>query len=214
MTKVRSRTSFRLTEPWSTRWLSFLRCICHPKIPMMIMLWFVTTFWFHYSGKKTFRMFIFMYGSFSFCWSKTADILRELKLLEPNFPPQFLIDSKCGYNGFTSSLKKEAQHILQSFMQSEKEPSIPDDYARDRSLFHPVAIAIDSITVLSIRCFHSSDVGGWRQYQHSFSLQSGGSHRWSHLLHLSGIQFGFQRFSSFRNLLLSEQRSVQTLSVL
>ena len=33
-------------------------------------------------------------------------------------------------------------------MQSEKEPSIPDDYARDRSLFHPVAIAIDSITVL------------------------------------------------------------------
>lgn len=36
-------------------------------------------------------------------------------------------------------------------MQSEKEPSIPDDYARDRSLFHPVAIAIDSITVL----FHS-----------------------------------------------------------
>ena len=90
-------------------------------------------------------------------------MLRELKLLKPYYPPQFLIDSKCGYTDFTPSCLTSAKRILDTFFYKEvgKEDEawdLIDDYADSRSEFSQVAVAIDSISVITNCSSHEIDI--------------------------------------------------------
>ena len=83
---------------------------------------------------------------------QTADLLRSLRILEKYTPPQLLLDSKCGYTGFTPACQRDAKRILDSFFLScASADDLPwdlvDDDAAIRTDFSQVAIAIDSITV-------------------------------------------------------------------
>ena len=78
--------------------------------------------------------------------------MRELKILKPYFPPQFLIDCKCGYTDFTPSCITAAKRILDTFFykdpgKDDEAWDLVDDYADSRSNFSQLAIAIDSISV-------------------------------------------------------------------
>ena len=83
---------------------------------------------------------------------QTADLLRSLRILEKYTPPQLLLDSKCGYTGFTPACQRDAKRILDSFFLSRASADdlpwdLVDDDAAIRTDFSQVAIAIDSITV-------------------------------------------------------------------
>ena len=85
---------------------------------------------------------------------QTGDILRYLQILPSYTLPQFLLDSKCGYTPFTPNCQKAAQKILDTFFsttQSKRTDDLSwefvDEYESNRSSFHNVAIAIDSISV-------------------------------------------------------------------
>ena len=71
--------------------------------------------------------------------------------MEPYYPPQFLIDSKCGYTPLSPSCEAAAQNLLAGFFAStgsrEERWDCVDDYAEMRGDFDALAVAIDSITV-------------------------------------------------------------------
>ena len=97
-----------------------------------------------------FMKLIFMFF-FPLVLMKTGDLLRSLHLLPKYFPPHFLVDSKCGYCEHPAPCQKAASRILQTFFHSsvrkDTDWDLIDDYAENRTLFSPLAIAIDSITV-------------------------------------------------------------------
>ena len=66
--------------------------------------------------------------------------------MEPYYPPQFLIDSKCGYTPFSPSCEAAAQNLLAGFFAStgsrEERWDCVDDYAEMRGDFDALAVAI------------------------------------------------------------------------